>query len=137
MKQILKVSRLLTTLILALTITLSSNLLVFAVTTQPTNNNLTNTTQQPQTFIQYGIAIGDGQTTTVYLKVANDWQQYELKGTYKGTEAQAITLDRELTVDNYLEADILSIDDIDTQDNDTITDINNMIDEFNQLPTNK
>ena len=90
-------------------------------------------TTQPLTYQSYGMVKGNGTTSTIYLKVGNDWQSYTITSKYIGSEAKLITMNKELTTTNYKTIKILNVTDFNHKNNNVINTVNVMINEYNKL----
>jgi hypothetical protein len=84
----------------------------------------------------HGIIQGNGTQSTIYLKVANNWELYTISSNYKGYTCKLIVIDSILTVDNYKDISIINIKDINSkhsqQANETIQNWNSHISNTNK-----
>lgn len=76
------------------------------------NPTITSTVDTNKTYNYYGIV----NNNTVYLKVNDNWQQYTIQTDYIGYTCKLITMDHQLTTDNYKTISILNIQDINNAD---------------------
>ncbi|MBU3186620.1 hypothetical protein [Clostridium estertheticum] len=67
---------------------------------------------EPLTYTSYGMVVGNGKQSTIYLKVGTNWQTYIITSNYKGFEPKLITTNKELTTTNYKSISIISVNNI-------------------------
>ena len=85
------------------------------------------------TYQSYGMVVGNGTISTVYLKVGTQWQSYIITSHFIGTEAKLITTDKEINSTNYKTIKILNVADFNHKNNNIINTVNTMIREFNNM----
>jgi len=116
-------------LVKVLTITIVTLSLVVSLKTLNTKavNNQLAIQQATQHQLVTALVKGDGTTSTIYLQVGTELQEYQIQSDFVGYGDKIITLDKEITIENYLDIKILNVDNIKIKNNIVISDVNNLI----------